>query len=147
MGFLNVIIKEGLYDKKFVEKWTNAPFLVSDETGKLLHESDLVKGGSPDNYIIWNTAKEAPEIWDSDRVEYRSPRVKPALEGSYEIDLANRKRGSCKTVWTLFCEEVNKYPLDRVAEITWAPAEKISEAARFYAKSNLLPSTGAFQSI
>jgi anaerobic selenocysteine-containing dehydrogenase len=135
MGFLNVIIKEGLYDKKFVEKWTNAPFLVSGETGKILRESDLVKGGSPANFIVWDTLKQAPEIWDSDRVEYRSPRIKPALEGSYEIDLANGKRGSCKTVWTLFCEEVNKYPLDRVAEITRVPAEKISEAARFYAKS------------
>jgi len=135
MGFLNVIIEEGLYDKKFVEKWTNAPFLVSDETGKLLRESDLVKGGSPDNFVVWNTAEEAPEIWDSERVGYRSLRVKPALEGSYEISLADGKRISCKTVWTLFCDEVNKYPLDRVAEITWVPAEKILEAARFYAKS------------
>jgi anaerobic selenocysteine-containing dehydrogenase len=135
MGFLNVIIKEGLYDRKFVERWTNAPFLVSGETGKLLRESDLAKGGSPANFAVWNTAKEAPEIWNSDKLEYRSSGVKPAFEGSYEIDLPNGKRVSCKTVWTLFCEEVNKYPLDRVAEITWVPAEKILEAARFYAKS------------
>jgi anaerobic selenocysteine-containing dehydrogenase len=135
MGFLNVIIKECLYEKKFVEKWTNAPFLVSDETGKLLRESDLVKGGSLGNFIIWNITKEEPEIWDSEGVGYRSPHVKPALEGSYEINLLNGKRVSCKTVWTLFCEEVNKYPLERVAEITWVPPEKIIEAARFYAKS------------
>ena len=135
MGFLNVIIKEGLYDKKFVEKWTNAPFLVSEQTGKLLRESDLVKGGSPANFAVWNAAKEAPEIWDSDRVEYQSPRVKPALEGTYEIELLDGKRVPCKTVWTLFCEEVNKYSVERVAEITWVPAEKILEAARFYAKS------------
>ena len=135
MGFLNVIIKEGLYDKKFVEKWTNAPFLVSEQTGKLLRESDLVKGGSPANFAVWNTAKEAPEIWDSDRVEYQSPRVKPALAGTYEIELPDGKRVPCKTVWTLFCEEVSKYSVERVAEITWVPAEKILEAARFYAKS------------
>jgi anaerobic selenocysteine-containing dehydrogenase len=135
MGFLNVIIKEGLYDKKFVEKWTNAPFLVSEQTGKLLRESDLVKGGSPANFAVWNTAKEAPEIWDSDRVEYQSPRVKPALAGTYEIELPDGKRVPCKTVWALFCEEVSKYSVERVAEITWVPAEKILEAARFYAKS------------
>src|SRR4030043_206285 len=135
MGFLNVIIKEGLYDKKFVEKWTNAPFLVSGETETLLRERDLVKGGSPDHFVVWDTAKEKPEIWVSEKVGYRSPRVKPALEGNYEIGLADGKRISCKTVWTLFCEEVNKYPLERVAEITWVPADKISEAARFYAKS------------
>ena len=101
--------KKVLYDKKFVEKWTNAPFLVSEQTGKLLRESDLVKGGSANNFIVWDTKAEAPEIWDSDQVEYRSPRVKPALEGTYEIKLLDGKRVSCKTVWTLFCEEVNKY--------------------------------------
>ena len=34
MGFLNVIIREGLYDKNFVEKWTNAPHLIRQDTGK-----------------------------------------------------------------------------------------------------------------
>ncbi len=135
MGFLNVIIQEGLYDKKFVERWTNAPFLVSDETGKLLRESDLVKGGSSTNFIVWNTVKGEPEIWDSEGIGYRSPRVKPALDGSYEISLTDGRKISCKTVWTLFCEEVKKYPLDRVSEITWVPKEKILEAARLYAKS------------
>ena len=32
---------------QFVEKWTNAPFLIRNDTGKLLRESDLVKDGHP----------------------------------------------------------------------------------------------------
>lgn len=135
MGFLNIIIQEDLYDKKFVERWTNAPFLISGETGKLLRERDLMKGGASANFIVWNMAKGEPEIWDSERVEYRSPGVKPALDGSYEISLSNGRKISCKTVWSLFREEVSKYPLDRVSEITWVPKEKILEAARLYAKS------------
>ena len=63
MGFLNVIINEGLYDKEFVEKWTNAAHLVRSDTGKLLRESDLIKGGSPENFVVWNTAGGAPAIW------------------------------------------------------------------------------------
>lgn len=135
MGFLNVIIQENLYDKKFVERWTNAPFLVSDETGKLLRESDLIEGGSSTNFIVWNTVKGEPEIWDSERVGYRSSHVKPALDGSYEISLTDGRKILCKTVWSLFCEEVKKYPLDRVSEITWVPKEKILEVSRLYAKS------------
>ena len=40
MAFLNVIIKEDLYDKDFVKKWTNAPHLIRKDTGKLLRETD-----------------------------------------------------------------------------------------------------------
>ena len=46
MGFLNVIINEDLYDHDFVEKWTNAPFLIRKDTDKLLRASDLVDGES-----------------------------------------------------------------------------------------------------
>jgi anaerobic selenocysteine-containing dehydrogenase len=42
MGLLNMIIKEGLYDADFVEKWTNAPYLIRSNSGKFLRESDLI---------------------------------------------------------------------------------------------------------
>ena len=35
--------------------------------------------------------------------------------------------------WDAFVERVNEYPLDRVAEITWVPQEKIIQAARLFA--------------
>ena len=63
------------------------------------------------------------------------PDVKPALEGNYEVNLADGTRIRVKTVWTVFCEEVNQYPVERVSEITWVPEKDIVEAARFYAKS------------
>jgi dimethylsulfide dehydrogenase subunit alpha/complex iron-sulfur molybdoenzyme family reductase subunit alpha len=44
MGFLNVIVNEGLYDREFVERWTNATHLVRSDNGKLLRESDLAEG-------------------------------------------------------------------------------------------------------
>jgi anaerobic selenocysteine-containing dehydrogenase len=65
MGFLNVVINEGLYDRDFVEKWTNAPHLIRSDTGRLLRESDLVKGGSPANFVVWDTARARPAVWDS----------------------------------------------------------------------------------
>jgi anaerobic selenocysteine-containing dehydrogenase len=135
MGFLNVIVNEGLYDKGFVEKWTNSPFLIRSDIGKLLRESDLVEGGSPENFIVWDVAREKPAVWDSKKVEYRLADTKPALEGSYEVDLLDEKKVPCKTVWTVYCEEVNRYPVERVAEITMIPEKDIIEAARFYAKN------------
>jgi anaerobic selenocysteine-containing dehydrogenase len=135
MGFLNVIINEGLYDQEFVEKWTNAPFLIRSDTGKLVRASDVVKAGSPDNFVVWDTTGERPVIWESDSARYREADIEPALEGGYEITLSDGKTIACKTVWDVLCEEVNQYPLERVAEITRVPEKDISEAARFYAKS------------
>ena len=37
--------------------------------------------------------------------------------------------------WDKFVERVKEYPLDKVQEITWVPADKIREAARLYAKT------------
>ncbi|NQT31860.1 MAG: molybdopterin-dependent oxidoreductase [Deltaproteobacteria bacterium] len=135
MGFLNVIINEGLYDKDFVEKWTNAPHLVRSDTGKLLRESDLIKGGSPANFVVWDTASKQPAVWDSGNVQYKLDSVKPALEGEFKISLADGTTVTVKTVWTVFCEEVNNYPVKRVSEISWVPEKDIIEAARLYAKS------------
>lgn len=37
--------------------------------------------------------------------------------------------------WDQFVERVNEYPVEKVAEITWVPAEKIREAARLFAET------------
>lgn len=135
MGFLNVIINQGLYDKEFVEKWTNAPHLIRSDTGRLLRENELVKGGSPANLVVWDTASKSPAVWDSQKVEYKQKGIKPALEGEFKFSLADGTTVRARTVWTVFCEEVNKYPVKRVSEITWVPEKDIIEAARLYAKS------------
>jgi anaerobic selenocysteine-containing dehydrogenase len=135
MGFLNVIINEGLYDKEFVEKWTNSAHLVRRDTGKILRESDLVKGGSPENFVAWDTLTNKPVVWESEKVAYRLDGVKPALEGEYKITLADGPVITAETVWTVYRRRVNEYPVDKVADITMIPEKDIVEAARFYAKS------------
>ena len=135
MGFLNVILNEGLYDRQFVEEWTNAPFLVRADTRTLLRADALSPDGSPADFVAWDTAANAPAIWNSADVEYRQPDVQPALSGTFEVRLADGAPVTCHTVWDLFCERVNEYPVERVAEITWVPAEDIAEAARMYARS------------
>jgi anaerobic selenocysteine-containing dehydrogenase len=135
MGFLYEIIDKGIYDKDFVEKWTNAPHLIRTDTGKLLRESDLVEGGNSSNFVAWDSKANKPVVWDSENVEYTSEDVKPSLEGTFRVDLFKGTAVAARTVWSVFCEEVNKYPLDRVSEITGVPVDDIAEAAQFYAKS------------
>jgi anaerobic selenocysteine-containing dehydrogenase len=135
MGFLYTIIHENLFDKKFVEQWTNAPFLVRSDTGKLLRESDIIEDGSSANFLAWDLHKNEAVVWESTRAAYRSSKCSPALEGKFSVHLKDEKTVECKTVWDAFCAEVNQYPLERVSEITWIPTKEIQTAARFFAES------------
>ncbi|HEY95018.1 MAG TPA: molybdopterin-dependent oxidoreductase [Dehalococcoidia bacterium] len=135
MGFLNVILNERLYDKEFVEKWTNAHHLVRKDTGKLLRESDITKGGSLDNFVVWDKNTDTPAVWDTVEVEYKPTNAATALEGEFEVSLADGGKVKTETVWNVLLAEVNNYPLEKVSEITWIPEKDIADAARLYAKS------------
>jgi len=114
LAWLHVILKEGLYDREFVEHWTNGPFLVQTDNGRLLT-------GSGSSYLVWDTSSGQAQIADS-------PGVKPALTGSYEVGGI-----ACKPAWQLMMERVKDYSPERVAEIAWVEAEDIRKAARLYA--------------
>lgn len=135
MGFLHTILNEDLYDHAFVEKWTNAPFLLRSDTGTLLRASDLTKDGSHENFIVWDTEQNRPAIWESAKAGYETGNSKPSLSGNYPIRLADGATVECKTVWDAFWEQVNEYPPERVSEITGVPAKDIQAAARFFAQS------------
>lgn len=135
MGFLHTILNEDLYDHAFVEKWTNAPFLLRSDTGTLLRACDLAKDGSHENFIVWDTEQNRPAIWESAKAGYETANPKPSLSGNYPIRLADGAIVECKTVWDAFWEQVNEYPPERVSEITGVPAKDIQAAARFFAQS------------
>jgi anaerobic selenocysteine-containing dehydrogenase len=135
MGFLHTIIHEDLYDHEFVAKWTNAPFLIRTDTGKLLRESDIGESGSRENYVIWDIQDKKTVIWDSANADYAAGKAAAALNGHFSVKLIDKKSIECRTVWDAFCEEVDQYPLERVEQITWVPKEEIQAAARFFAKS------------
>jgi anaerobic selenocysteine-containing dehydrogenase len=135
MGFLNVIVNENLYDADFVEKWTNAPFLLRTDTGKLLRESDLAKGSPAENFIVWDKTENKTAVWESHRAAYRSEKTRAALQGTVSILLADGKSIPCRTVWDSLREQINQHPLERVSAITWVPQKEIRAAARFFAES------------
>jgi anaerobic selenocysteine-containing dehydrogenase len=136
LGMLNVIITEKLFDAQFVEKWTNAPFLVKTDENRLLLESDLVRNGSEKKFVIWDTKTGNPAIWNPSEAKLSPKTAEPALEGTYTLALKDGITTDCKTVWTLLRERVADYSPDKVADITWVPRDRIVDAARFYAKSH-----------
>jgi anaerobic selenocysteine-containing dehydrogenase len=135
MGFLNVIINEDLYDHDFVEKWTNAPFLIRKDTTKLLRETDIAANGSVENFVVWDSTQSGPVVWDSGKAAYRQSNITPAMNGQFTVTLIDGTKVECSTTWDVFMDEVNKYPLSKVEEITQVSQGDIRKAARFFAKS------------
>ncbi|RPI79984.1 MAG: dimethylsulfide dehydrogenase [Desulfobacteraceae bacterium] len=135
MGFLNVIIREKLFDAGFVDQWTNAPHLIREDSGKLIRECDILAEGAADCFLAWDPVRQKPVAWDPEKQAYKNKLKKPARSGRFSLPLKDGRAVICHTVWDAFCAEVNQYPLERVAEITQVPAESIAAAARFYAQS------------
>ncbi len=69
----------------------------------------------------------------------KRPHVTSPLEGEYRVTLADGNTVTCKTAFTLLKERIDEYPVEKVAEITTVPADKIQKAARMYATQG--PST------
>lgn len=134
MGFLRVIMEEGLYDEDFVRKWTNAPFLVREDKGRLLRESDLREDGSPERFLALDKRGRLA-IWDPQEVAYVGEGVEPVLSGSHEVELKDGRTVRCRTVWEALRERVSEFTPERVAEICWVDPKAVEEAARFFARS------------
>jgi len=123
LAWLNVILGEQLYDRDFVEKWTNATYLVWVDENRLVNQSDLVPEGDSRKFAVWD-----PLRGEAIAADEPGERAEPALFGTFEI--AGRE---CKTVLQLLLELAAKYSPEEAEKITWVPAQRIREAARMYA--------------
>jgi len=174
LGLCHVLLREKLYDRKFVERFTDLPLLVRMDTLKLLKASDLdakrvlaplsnfttvlPKGQTPPapglqqgqfvpaalreqwgDAMIWDVKKNAPVALTRDQVgaHFDKTKLTPALEGTFEVTLADGKRVACRPVFDL----VQQYVLDNYSpatteEITWAPKDSIEGLARMIAANN-----------
>ncbi len=104
LGFLHVIIKEKLYDKNFLETWTDAPRLIRNDTEKLLRESDVMADGSNENFVAFDIQTNNIVIWDTAKQDYSIKSAKPTVTGIFKIILLNKSKLACTTVWDKFKE-------------------------------------------
>lgn len=146
LSWVNVILEENLFDREFVSKWTNAPFLVCEKkpriepetftwndyplplqiTTKLLRESDLKVGGDPQKFMVWDSSVNAIKGAED-------PGGAPALLGNFLVTLADGSQVHVKPVLQVYADRAREYTPEKVEAITWVPADKIREAARTYA--------------
>ncbi len=141
LAFVHLLIENRWYDDSFVRDWTNAPFLIRDDTGRLLRSHEVQTGtrnrGS-DNTGARARAESgyvALEARTDGLVEYL-PRVGRypiptgglALRGSSKVDLAAGGWVRCRPVFELLAEEASRCTPERAAPITGVPEHQIREA-------------------
>ena len=126
LAMIHVLIEENLYDQKFTRAWTNAPYLVRGDNGRLLTEQDLTEGGNPNSYLIWDEHKSAP-------LATQQSDAHSVLTGKYEVALANGKTIHCEPAFERLTKIAAAYAPERSAAATTVPAAEVRKAVRLFA--------------
>ena len=129
---IHVLVEEKLYDENFVREWTNGPFLVQEDTGRLLTEQDLAPSAAPDGFVVWDTTRGGPAAYHPN-AGYTENGVSPALVGTFACRLGNGAVVSCRPAFALLAERAAQYAPERSEAITWVPADAVRCAARLFA--------------
>jgi anaerobic selenocysteine-containing dehydrogenase len=128
LGLIHLLIRDRRYDEAFVREWTNAPFLVRDDTGALLTAADL---GATDGPRYVAAAEDGDElvVYDPARGVYARD-VRLALTGARPVRLASGDEVTCRPVFDRLQAAAAAYPPDVAAAITGTSAEAIVAAAQ-----------------
>lgn len=143
------LIKNDQYRSDFVKTWTNAPFLVREDTGDLLRESDVKRNGKKDRFLFWDEGSDGLKYWDASEIQWEggesgrahyekieeafyagkplydpSPAVKPdnvspALFGTYRVELSR---------WNMevSCKPAFQVLADNVEEWTYEKTARVT---------------------
>jgi anaerobic selenocysteine-containing dehydrogenase len=141
LAFVDVLLRERLYDEPFVRAWTNAPLLVRDDTGRFLTAADVASerlaadgsAGSAAPFLALESATGRLVPYDPATRRYDRPADLLTLAGSTEVTLANGQLVRCRTVFALLSALASQFGPDAVAEITGLRPDEIVEAARLIA--------------
>ncbi|MGQ0434723.1 MAG: molybdopterin-containing oxidoreductase family protein [Microthrixaceae bacterium] len=156
LAITGVMIERGWFDEPFVRRWTNAPLLVRDDTGRLLRASDLAGDADPSHHVAWDGLAGQPIVVDPAR---RGTDVddheRLALVGPVEV-LTDGGPLRCRPAFDLVAEQCRAMTPAVAEEITGVPAADIERAAQilwehrpvaFYTWSGLEQHSGTTQII
>jgi molybdopterin-containing oxidoreductase family molybdopterin binding subunit len=124
LSLLHEILRLDRHDKTFLQRHTNAAFLVRRDNGSVLRERDTIDNGGA-AYLVWDASIDRA-------VMYRKCEA-PALSGSYSVTLSNGAVTECAPGFELLRELARAYPAERASVITDVPAQTICDLARDFA--------------
>lgn len=152
LSIAGLMIERGWYDHDFISRWSNGPFLVRDDNGRYLAESDLSADGRADLYIAWDGSAGRPVVCAREPQQDASSR-QLSLAGKFEIATLHG-RITCRPAFELYASLCRTYSPEKTQQITGVAAEQIRRVAEllhaygpvsYYAWSGVGQSTNATQ--
>ncbi|NEE01732.1 molybdopterin-containing oxidoreductase family protein [Phytoactinopolyspora halotolerans] len=129
LALTHVMIEQGWFDREFVGRWTNAPFLVRSDDGRLLRASALGAGADTDASVAWDRIAGGPVVVDRVRGGAAADHTRLALSGTVEVMTVDGPI-RCRPVFDLVAERCRAMAPAIASEITGVPALDIERAAR-----------------
>lgn len=133
MAMIHVLFEEGLYDEAFVRDWTNGPFLVREDTLRLLTARDLSGSAAGETFVVWDRGQNGPAPWRAGQ-GCAQAHVQPELYGRFECRMADGGPVVCRTVLDLLREQASRYAPERSSDVTWVPPEQVRRAVRLFTR-------------
>ncbi len=136
LTLIHVLLRDALFDRDFVTWWTNAPFLIRDDTGQPVRGGDL--GLAPkDGFVVWDGANQQPLALDVTQ----SPSdwgVQPALDAEVKLQLTDGSSLPARTAFALLKQRAGQHPPEQAAARTGLEPQRIEALARLLATAGPL---------
>jgi anaerobic selenocysteine-containing dehydrogenase len=130
LGLINRLVERGYHDEPFLSRWTNAPFLIREDSGTLLTGSDLgVSGTDAPQYVVRDASSGELAVFDPARASYQSDSVTPELDCVLSVGLPGGGTVPCRSVFSALREIASPFTLERTSRVTSVPEAEIARAA------------------
>jgi len=133
LGLSNLILCQSRYDDEFVRNWTNAPLLVSKQTGLFLRGKDIWPNGN-DSFVVWDSKSCAPQVYDTTMAAEHQGSIAFELDASLKIETPDGTH-CCDTAFSLFRAQCAEWNPERVEAVTGVSIEKLLRAAELIGSS------------
>jgi anaerobic selenocysteine-containing dehydrogenase len=126
------VIEDGAWDQAFMADYTDAMLLVNAETGLRLRASDVFPGGAETGFVAWDTTSGRPVEIGIERLGVPTG-ITAALEGTVDVRLLSGATVAAISGFELVRRELDRWTLERAAEVTGLDPDVIVRLARAYA--------------
>ena len=143
LSVLHVLFRDQLIDAAFVREQTDLPFLVrtdiGDKPGELLRHRDLRDKGKADVFYCWDEATQSAQPMPGSQGHFskslRLGKLKPALEGTWQVKGRDGKPIEVTTVFARARAEAAKFPPAATQEKTGVHPDLVERLARDIARA------------
>lgn len=139
LAILNEIVQADQIDIECVKKYTTGPFLIREDTGLFLRQSDIEGGelaelrDAKTINTVGNTKKDPAYVMDEQTgsIMPYTECDNPVLEGEYEVEGIK-----VKTVYSALKEHMAQYTVEDASDLSGIPSETIEALIAVYASGD-----------